>query len=243
MPNGLTVDAKESALCVSCHADKRDLAYKADYLAGKNTRGAHDDTQADVFYGVTAAVFDFGGSKYATSPHSVVVKEACIECHMAANPKAPEGAQADSKQVVSSHGVLSLITVGGHSWNMEGAYKDKKVQNIAACTSCHKDLTDFNRKASGDYDGNGKVEGIQTEIAGLLKLVAAQLPKDSTGAILASPIDGSKTTELQRQALWNYWVIANDKSNGVHNAAFSVQVLQRTYQALTGKDVPGATIR
>ncbi len=242
MPNGQTVDAKDSASCVSCHADKRDLTYKADYLAGKNTRGAHDDTQADVFYGVTASVFDFGGSPYATSPHAAVVSEACVACHMAANPAAPQGAQADNVQVLSSHGALSLITVGGHSWNMSGPYKDTNVQNVAACTSCHKELTSFNRKANGDYDGDGKVEGIQDEVDGLLKLVEAQLPKDSKGAVVSS-ITKDNTTEIQRQALWNYAVVKNDGSRGVHNTAFSVQVLQRTYKALAGKDVPGATLR
>ncbi len=239
MPNGVTVDAKASASCVSCHADKRDLAYKADYLAGKTSRGAHDDTQADVFYGVTPAVFDFGGTQYASSAHASVVKEACVECHMAANPAAPKGAQPDNKEVIVSHGVASLITAGGHSWNMEGTYQKQAIENIAACTDCHKDLTSFNRKAYADYDGNGKVDGIQDEVKGLLKIVEAQLPKDDQGKLKA--VD--KMTEVQRQAYWNYSVVKNDKSNGVHNTAFSVQVLQRSYKALTGKDVPGAKLR
>ncbi|MBI2854731.1 MAG: ammonia-forming cytochrome c nitrite reductase subunit c552 [Chloroflexi bacterium] len=242
MPNGATVDAKESAVCVSCHADKRDLTYKADYLAGKYTRGAHDNTQSDVFYGVTAAVFDLGGGNYSSSPHSQLVKNACIDCHMAAQPKAPAGAKADNKEVISSHGELLMANAGGHSWSMTGSYQGKDIENVAACASCHKDLTSFDRQAYGDYDGNGKAEGIQTEVAGLLKLVAAQLPKDKDGKIISS-ITKDNTTELQRQALWNYAVIAKDGSNGVHNAAFSVQVLQRTYKALTGKAVPGATIR
>lgn len=242
MPNRVTVDAKESALCVSCHADKRDLAYKADYSAGKNQRGAHDNTQADVFYGVSAAVFTFGGSDYTSTPHSQIVKGACIDCHMAPNPDAPAGAKADYKEVISSHGKNLMANEGGHSWSMTGTYQGKELENLAACTSCHKDLTTFNRPAFGDYDGNGKIEGIQTEVEGLLKLVAAQLPKDSSGAVLSS-INATNTTELQRQALWNYAVITNDKSNGIHNAGFAVQVLQRTYKQLTGKDVLGATIR
>ena len=242
MPNGVTVDAKDSAVCVTCHADKRDLQYKADYLAGKYTRGAHDNSQSDVFYGASSAVFDFGKGNYATSPHSMIVKEGCIECHMAASPAAPAGAKVDGKEVVSSHGVNVVNTVGGHTWAVVGQLAGKPVQNIAACTTCHKDLKDFNRQAFGDYDGNGKAEGIQTEVQGLLKLVAAQLPKDKDGNIISS-ITKDNTTEVQRQALWNYAVVKNDKSNGIHNAAFSVQVLQRTYKAISGKDVPGATLR
>ncbi|MEK7777178.1 MAG: hypothetical protein AAB303_00950, partial [Chloroflexota bacterium] len=243
MPNGLTVDAKDSALCVSCHANKRDLAYKADYLAGKKTRGAHDNTQADVFYGVTSAVFDFGGSKYASSPHAVLVKEACIQCHMAARPEAPAGAKVDGIEVVTYSGKNVLNNAGQHTWNVVGTYQGKRVENVGACTTCHAGLTTFNRPAFGDYDGDGKVEGIQEEVDGLLKLVAARLPKDAAGAILSSTIKPDNTNELQRQALWNYRVVANDGSKGVHNAAFSVQVLQRTYKQLTGKDVPGATMK
>jgi hypothetical protein len=242
MPNGVTVDARESAVCVSCHADKRDLTYKADYSAGKNARGAHGDTQADVFYGITSAVFDFNGPKYASSVHPAVVDEGCISCHMAANPAAPKGATADNVSVTSSHGALIMLNVGGHSWNMEAEYNGQTIANTAACTSCHKDLATFNRTAVGDYDGDGKVEGVQDEVDGLLKLVADKLAKDASGKMITS-VDAKNTTELQRQALWNYNVIANDGSRGVHNTAFAVQVLQRTYKALTGKDVPGATIR
>ncbi|MEK7353927.1 MAG: multiheme c-type cytochrome, partial [Chloroflexota bacterium] len=140
MPNGVTVDAKESALCVSCHADKRDLAYKADYLKGNKTRGAHDNTQADVFYGVTAAVFDFGKSNYATSPHAVIVEEGCIKCHMAASPEAPAGAKADGKTVLLYRGKNVLLGAGDHSWNMAATYQGKEIENVAICATCHKDL-------------------------------------------------------------------------------------------------------
>ncbi|MBI2857430.1 MAG: carboxypeptidase regulatory-like domain-containing protein, partial [Chloroflexi bacterium] len=240
MPNGITVDAKESALCVSCHADKRDLAYKAGYSAGKYSRGAHDDTQADVFYGATPAVFDFGAGNYASSPHATLVKESCISCHMAPNP--PVAAGADGKQGTSDD--VKGLNIGGHSWNMAGDYSGKKVENLAACTTsgCHAQMPSFDRTAYADYDGNGKVEGIQTEIDGLLKVVADKLPKEKAGAVLAS-VSKDNTTELQRQALWNYAVIKNDGSRGVHNTAFSVQVLQRTYKQLTGQNVPGAALR
>ncbi|MBI4297481.1 MAG: carboxypeptidase regulatory-like domain-containing protein [Chloroflexi bacterium] len=241
MPNGATVNAQESAVCVSCHANKRDLAYKANYLAGKNSRGPHDNAQADSFYGVNAAAFDFGGSPYSSSPHKAVVTEGCIQCHMAPNPPAPAGAVADGVKVVSSHGALVLYTAGDHTWSMSGAYGDTTIENIGACTGCHAGLTTFNRPAYGDYDGDGVVEGIQDEVTGLLKLVAAQLPVNAAGTRLAPNAAG--VTELQRQVMWNYDLINNDGSLGVHNAAYAVQVLQRTYKQITGNDVPGATIR
>lgn len=45
------------------------------------------------------------------------------------------------------------------------------------------------------------------------------------------------------QAEWNGKEVENTGSNGVHNTAFTVQVLQKTYKELTGKDVPRATLR
>lgn len=248
MPNGATVDAAESAVCVSCHANKRDLAYKADFLAGKKTRGVHDNAQADSFYGITAAAFDYGKGNYGSSPHPLVVKEGCIQCHMAPNPKAPADAKVDNDKVVLSHGETLLNTIGAHTWSMAGDFQGKRVENTASCmaSGCHAagSITTFNRKTLADYDGNGKVEGIQDEVKGLLALLAAKLPKDpSTGAILSSTVTATNTTEAQRMALWNYWLIANDGSAGVHNSAFALQVLQRTYQQLTGQPVPGATIR
>jgi hypothetical protein len=44
-------------------------------------------------------------------------------------------------------------------------------------------------------------------------------------------------------AAWNLFYIANDRSRGIHNTAFAVSVLQRSYRAVTGVDVPGATLR
>jgi hypothetical protein len=53
------------------------------------------------------------------------------------------------------------------------------------------------------------------------------------------------TLERQRflAAAWNLFYVANDRSRGIHNTAFEVSVLQRSYRAVTGVDVPGATLR
>jgi hypothetical protein len=45
------------------------------------------------------------------------------------------------------------------------------------------------------------------------------------------------------EAAWNAFFVANDGSRGIHNTAFAVSVLQRSYRVLTGVDVPGATPR
>ncbi|MBI4300261.1 MAG: cytochrome c3 family protein [Chloroflexi bacterium] len=237
MPNGVTVDAEESAVCVKCHANRRDVTYKAEYLAGSRARSTHDNTQADIFYGV--GQFTFGSETYVNSVHPSLITEGCVTCHMAANPVAGPG--PDGKAGTSDD--VKALSVGGHSWNMEADWEGKPVANTAVCAQCHAGLNTFNRTAAGDYDGDGKIEGVQDEVKGLLAVLAAKLPKDASGVVLSSTISATNTTELQRKALWNYYLVNNDGSNGVHNTSFAVQVLQKTYKALTGSDVPGAKLR
>ncbi|MBI2917430.1 MAG: carboxypeptidase regulatory-like domain-containing protein [Chloroflexi bacterium] len=254
MPNGATVEAAGSALCVACHANKRDVQYRADYLVGKKTRGVHDNSQADVFYGSGAVDY---GQTFQNSIHTRRIKEGCIECHMAASPVLDPGADGQK----GTRDDVTARAVGGHSWNMSatvveawdgatGGWKKldrpAEVQNAGSCIKggCHDVMTTFNRESDADYDGNGQREGIQDEVKGLLKVLAAKLPKDTaTGDVLAAGVTDKNTTEAERKALWNYWLIRNDGSNGIHNTAFAAQVLQKTYKELTGSNVPGARLR
>lgn len=214
-PQGFTVDAGVSAVCVKCHADKRDLQYRVDFLAGKKTRGPHSDTQSDVFYGQGVITFN---QTIANSPHTTVATDGCAECHMYST---------------IGHGGNAA---GGHTWSMS---MQNGTENIIACaqSGCHTkgSITTFDRKASADFDGNGKIEGVQTEVDGLLTKLADKLPKDKTGQVMSSGFNATNTNLLQREALWNYWVIKNDGSRGVHNTQFTVQVLQETYKQLTGQ--------
>jgi hypothetical protein len=178
--------------------------------------------------------------------------------------------------------------VGGHSF----ALRAGTLLHTAACTGCHAGLDTFDRTAHGDYDGDGFLEGIQSEVTGLgglvqeqLSLAAARLWPAETGggapAVVkfhgrirvlkdyvagvsdaacnpAVPTDWPEScfafaaqaipqaTPSQTDflaAAWNYFLVEGDKSRGVHNTAFSVAVLQRSYQALAGEPVPGAVIR
>jgi hypothetical protein len=213
-PQGFTVDAGVSAVCVMCHADKRDVQYLVDYIAGKNSRGAHGNTQADVFYGAGVVTFN---ATFNNSPHTTVVADGCAECHMYST---------------IGHGGNEA---GGHTWSM---VMENGTENVAACTQsgCHVEgtITTFDRKASADFDGDGIIEGVQTEVQGLLDKLAEKLPHSSNGAVLSS-VNTDNTDELQREALWNYWVISSDGSKGIHNTQFTVQVLQETYKQLTGE--------
>ncbi len=242
-PSGVKVSAGVAATCVSCHADNRDQKYMKDYLAGTKVRPTHENMQADVLLGLKESVFDFGES-LSSSPHGQIVPALCVTCHMAANPvldPGPDGKEGTRDDVLAKN-------IGGHSFAMAGEVEGKgEVENVKACmtSGCHAEgsITSFNREARADYDGNGKVEGVQDEVKGLLALLAAKLPKDDKGEVLSSTIKADNTSEVERQAIWNYWMIVRDGSFGVHNTGFTVQLLQKTYQHLTGQPVPNATIR
>ena len=50
------------------------------------------------------------------------------------------------------------------------------------------------------------------------------------------------TTPEQKAAIYNYMFVASEGSQGIHNTARTVQLLQASYRDLTGEDVPGADL-
>ena len=54
---------------------------------------------------------------------------------------------------------------------------------------------------------------------------------------------GPTATTQERDAVYNWYLINGEGSYGIHNTAFDVILLQRAFQALTGENIPGATIR
>jgi hypothetical protein len=177
----------------------------------------------------------------------------CVTCHMGTAPEEEE---------------TGYLLVGGHTWKMENG----SVSFTAGCTTCHTTLADFNRTSRADYDGNGSIEGIQDEISGLLLALANKLKSiDATnlaggttqaddGAITVAAITyGASTSQAKmnltnidvRRAMYNYNLMVKDGSLGIHNAAFAVQLLQKTYTAIStmnagnsfAADYPNATLR
>jgi hypothetical protein len=122
---------------------------------------------------------------------------------------------------------------------------------LETCATCHDGLDTFDRPAFGDYDGNGEIEGIQTEVSGLLDVLVEGLLEDPDmrfengrfeyGDSNDGSMDGA--SEDQKRAAFNYYSAVGDASLGVHNTARTVQLLQRSYESVTGEPVPGADLR
>jgi formate-dependent nitrite reductase cytochrome c552 subunit len=229
LANGKVFDVGHCNLCANCHKATVDAAKAVVALPSNKIDadwGPHRGPQADIVRGTNA--YEFPGKKYGSSAHKDIINDGCISCHM----NLPKGRAAG----------LSL-QVGGHSFQLAG-----ETLNLTACNSCHRDVTQahgapvFNVIAREDYDHNGKKEPYQLEVQGLLDQL---VNKDGTGVLqsIDQPFynsDGSfhaVKTDVMRSvaevgALYNYRMIVNDRSLGIHNAKYAIQVLYDSIQAL-----------
>jgi len=121
---------------------------------------------------------------------------------------------------------------------------------VGICNQCHSEVTSsFDQKmARQDYDGNGKIESFITEVNGLLAKLKAKLPQDATGAVIGAAKDSTKIYNRPDlvQGIWNYNLIIEDRSNGIHNPAYTIALLQASLAAIstsvekTDANIPGS---
>jgi hypothetical protein len=237
--DGSTFDAGRAAVCVTCHQSEVSdaaayatvgepfpCAIQADMVAG---RGAVEYGQSfdSSFHGDPG----FKPRNLTGDPNDPLFPEACVTCHMAPTPATAPFADR----------------FGEHTWRMRDGAVEHAVGN---CDRCHPGLTTFDRQLGRDFDGSGVAEGVQTEVWGLIEILYAALVAADAQQGLSRPggpgtpvtvaDDLSLTTAALRQAAYNYNFVVTDGSFGVHNTVYAVQLLQRTYEALTGVLFPTA---
>ncbi len=248
---GVTKDFGLSATCVECHNARTSTSPEQD---ASNNNFPHYSAGAEMLSGTGGITY---GQTVPNSPHYLIVGAgpvadpsdpsgktllfggntpgSCVACHMYPNP-------ANAKD--PNH-----LTVGDHSFNTISP--DGKFEYTAECQSCHPGIKDFNFQAKADYDGNGKVEGVQTEVAGLLTKLQQAIADSGIKPIKGHPyFDQSNMqywNQKQKDAIYNYLFVRgtednNGKANAIHNFDRSVALLQLSYKDLTGHDVPGATL-
>ena len=232
LANGVKYDAGDSNLCAACHMARRDASttVKAMPAASVSSHfGAHHGPQTDLLAGTNA--YEFAGKSYSSSVHMTATKNGCIDCHMAL----PKGRYSASPEL------------GGHSFRIVGEVHGAEKVNVSACVNCHKDIgqvagTDFyDKEAEDDYDLDGTVEALQEEVEGLLHMF---VNAEGTGLLqtLDPPMykadgswntvrEGDRTLE-QVAAVYNYKMVEEDRSKGIHNSTYVVQILYDTIQGL-----------
>ncbi|HEY6952430.1 MAG TPA: hypothetical protein VI758_08475, partial [Bacteroidota bacterium] len=152
-------------LCMNCHRSRYNVAARvkptsAPYYGFVDHYGPHGNPQADMYFGRNA--YQFGDTTITGLNTHTGVQDACVTCHMPG---------------------------GNHEWSMVDSLGNDKVD---ACKTCHgQGITKFTDiVAAYDYDHNGKIEGAQTEVAGLLGLLKAKIA--AAGAL--DPLTGEPTT-------------------------------------------------
>lgn len=250
-----------SAVCMNCHNARRGANTVADEAATRFT--PHASTATELIAGVGG--YDWGfklqnsehvnigqgviNDEHSNQPGNMAFTQinggeapgACVLCHMYQTP----GGVWDTKDSMATPGHQ---LIGGHTFNMVTEQNGTKVEHTAPCQQCHPGVTTFDFAATADYDGNGKVDGVQTEVAGLREVLKGALLawKDSAGKSITLDEEGGfvtkdlKLTTDVKAAIFNYSFVGT--SGATHNFNRSIGLLQVAYFKLTGKNVEGAPL-
>lgn len=232
--SGREFDQGEANLCATCHRARTaatDAVKETPAAQVRSHFGPHHGPQADVFMGTGA--YEFEGQTYSSSQHRFSVEAGCVGCHM----PLPEGRYSLS------------AALGGHSFNIAHGEEDEVSLNTASCVECHDGIKQlagtslFDTPAGADWDNDGQVEVAQAEVEGLLDrlvnpegtglLQQGEAPLYTVDGGFNSRVPaGVVRTEAEMAALFNYKFFGEDRSLGIHNTPYTVQVLQDTIAAL-----------
>jgi hypothetical protein len=228
---GVTVtNAGSGAICLNCHQSRTGSVTNSieKYPLGLATWangssfGPHDTPCADLLLGINGWTY---GKEIPSAAHRTVVANACVGCH------AQTVAETDP----------AFTKAGGHTFKLSYTNETGTVHLVGACVECHGEIESFDL-AKNDYDGDGVIDGVQTEVQHLLDRLNTLLPDStyrSNGVYVADGLVNSvsvKTNWPSRflKGAWNYQLVNNDLSLGIHNAPYAVGLLKASIADLTG---------
>jgi len=200
-------------LCMNCHLSRRNATNYVEITAGSSQFGPHHGPQTDMLAGANAITY---GKEIPSSAHSAAVKDTCVACHL---------------QEVAANAPY-FGHVGGHTFKpgWDGGTPntpEDDVHLVGLCTDCHGPVETFDFKR-GDYDGDGIVQGVQTEVKALLARLGNLLPPAGPDVTITAAY-----TKPQLRAAYNYLFVLEDGSYGVHNLSYAVGLLNASIADLT----------
>jgi hypothetical protein len=216
--NGALFDHHGGNLCTACHQARRNVDTYVTTPSGRVTFGTsassarrwgpHHSTQGDMFTGTNG--YEYTGYAYEQTGHKTDpgIEDGCLDCH---------------------YDVTENLRVGGHSFNM--AYDDgiEEMVNTAACVDCHPtigDDFDFLYRGVGTTGVQTETDSLATEL--LNRLVAGGLTNGS-----GQPLPVTTSSD-SAGAVWNYLVVVEDRSRGVHNRKYMRGLLTSAQQYMDG---------
>ena len=203
---GYPVTAGEGILCMQCHQARVNASTYVNSTAGSAHYGPHEGPQADMLMGTNG--YTYG------------------ESHSNLRPPVRGSQHLRDLPYAGSRDHRSRIPQGGRPYLHAQLHspRGKKEMLVAACQTCHgPDVTTFDFPLF-DYNGDGVIQGVQTEVQSLLDKLSTMLPAQQ-------PVKTSLTIDAtwnqhQLQAAYNWQFVNNDGSRGIHNTAYAVGLLK-----------------
>lgn len=233
--DGTTVtNAGDGGFCMNCHQSRNGSVTNSivkypllqETWAGGSAFGPHDNPAGDMLEGANGWTY---GQDIPSSAHRFAVTNTCVGCHM---------------QTVASTDP-GFTKVGGHTFKMSYDAVTGGVTNtvemVNVCIKCHGQTASFDMKKT-DYNGDGVIDGVQTEVQKLLDRLATLMPNSiyrADGNYVGDGLVKSPSVKTNWQAkflkgAYNFQFVNNDLSKGVHNAAYAVGLLKASIADLTG---------
>jgi formate-dependent nitrite reductase cytochrome c552 subunit len=209
--DGTAFDNGSGNTCASCHQGRRDAE---SYVEGTDTLsthfGPHHSNQADMLMGVNA--WEYEDYEYSDdSPHRHA-PDACVHCHMAP----------------------MLYATGGHAFYLDD--EEHEYENITGCnTGCHAGNVESLNHENVQEDIESMLSQLEILLdnAGLMEWVMDE------GELVFEPVDGRPVMSADSAgAVFNYLYVYEDRSHGVHNPDYAMDVLQSTIDFMTNGGAP-----
>ncbi len=202
-------------ICMNCHQARYVQKVKPNnppYYGFGSRFNPHGSPQADMFFGRNS--YEFGDTRLAGLNTHTGLANGCVTCHM------PE--RVNGSSVHSDHEMSMIDTVGGAH------------DQVTACVGCHGPITSFDGIiAPYDFDRDGVIEGVESEIHGMLEVLKSRLPLGADGEPIGGGIVTAADSALIRDRLdlvagiYTYYFVKNDGSYGMHNTKYAVAILQK----------------
>jgi len=255
---GFTVtDVGRGAICMTCHNSRHGLynddTYDDIVAAGTTSQAPHGSAQTDVLVGENAFFVDVG----TRGPHSLVT-DACVACHMQATPP-PDALSYEqggtnhtfyaAPDICSEcHGdaitdASSIQTAFQTSSDQLKGLIETAMTNLLNAEIAGGNTIDLGGEAT--LASAGDFTAVEFGTSHGRQAISVTLADDTVVGPIAlnnvKVIDGTDTDigELYAfadaalpKAGWNYFLVNNDSSKGVHNPSFVTGVLNASIGAL-----------
>lgn len=205
-----TYDKGTSNACAICHQVR---APSPDFASADPIRspywGPHHGPQANMLAGVGA--YEFDGTAYDSDASHAGIGAGCVHCHMSE--------------------VADDALGGGHSFWMRYESYSGGVVNAKGC-ACHTEWPDDQeeRDEAATADVDAVIAAFDAELAAMKQTLMDRGWIDDENHIdTATP----PTTADDRGAVYNYLMLLEDRSGGIHNPVYANAVMEATKNYLT----------